>query len=146
MANESGCRPSPSNYWSCSSIARQLVKREEICQKLWFTDTFVDFDHSLGTAINRDSRGSQRFRRGTSLRRPYAPPRDRCALRPAAPPNRRPRMPAMYERLASGGADGSRSTLARQLSDHGQKYSQNAKGASSKRTPFGGKAGRYAHR
>lgn len=31
----------------------ELVTREEVCQKLWSTDTFVDFDHSLGTAINK---------------------------------------------------------------------------------------------
>ncbi len=31
----------------------ELVTREEICQQLWSTDTFVDFDHSLGTAINK---------------------------------------------------------------------------------------------
>lgn len=31
----------------------ELVTREEICQKLWSADTFVDFDHSLGTAINK---------------------------------------------------------------------------------------------
>jgi TolB-like protein/DNA-binding winged helix-turn-helix (wHTH) protein/Flp pilus assembly protein TadD len=31
----------------------ELVTREEICQKLWSTDTFVEFDHSLGTAINK---------------------------------------------------------------------------------------------
>ncbi len=31
----------------------QLVTRDEICQKLWSADTFVDFDHSLGTAINK---------------------------------------------------------------------------------------------
>lgn len=31
----------------------ELVTREEICQKLWSTDTFVDFDHSLGTALNK---------------------------------------------------------------------------------------------
>jgi len=31
----------------------QLVTREEICQKLWSADTFVDFDRSLGTAINK---------------------------------------------------------------------------------------------
>ena len=31
----------------------QLVTREEICQKLWSANTFVDFDHSLGTAINK---------------------------------------------------------------------------------------------
>src|ERR1700693_4591352 len=31
----------------------ELVTREDICQKLWSSDTFVDFDHSLGTAINK---------------------------------------------------------------------------------------------
>jgi TolB-like protein/DNA-binding winged helix-turn-helix (wHTH) protein/tetratricopeptide (TPR) repeat protein len=31
----------------------EVVTREEICRKLWNTDTFVDFDHSLGTAINK---------------------------------------------------------------------------------------------
>ena len=31
----------------------ELVTREEICQKLWSSDTFVDFDRSLGTAINK---------------------------------------------------------------------------------------------
>ena len=31
----------------------QLVTREEVCQKLWSADTFVDFDRSLGTAINK---------------------------------------------------------------------------------------------
>ena len=28
-----------------------LVTREEIHKRLWAADTFVDFDHSLGTAI-----------------------------------------------------------------------------------------------
>jgi TolB-like protein/DNA-binding winged helix-turn-helix (wHTH) protein/Tfp pilus assembly protein PilF len=31
----------------------ELVTREEICQKLWSVDTFVDFDRSLGTAVNK---------------------------------------------------------------------------------------------
>src|SRR5260370_7732713 len=31
----------------------EVVMREEICRKLWQADTFVDFDHSLGTAINK---------------------------------------------------------------------------------------------
>lgn len=31
----------------------EVVSREEIQQKLWGTDTIVDFDHSLGTAINK---------------------------------------------------------------------------------------------
>ena len=45
----------------------ELVTREEICQKLWSADTFVDFDHSLGTAINKirevlnDSAGEPRY-------------------------------------------------------------------------------------
>lgn len=31
----------------------EVVTREEICQKLWSGDTFVDFDRSLGTAVNK---------------------------------------------------------------------------------------------
>lgn len=31
----------------------ELVTREEIQQRLWGTDTTVDFDHSLGTAVNK---------------------------------------------------------------------------------------------
>jgi TolB-like protein/DNA-binding winged helix-turn-helix (wHTH) protein/Tfp pilus assembly protein PilF len=45
----------------------ELVTREEICQRLWSADTFVDFDHSLGTALNKirealdDSAAEPRF-------------------------------------------------------------------------------------
>jgi TolB-like protein/DNA-binding winged helix-turn-helix (wHTH) protein/Tfp pilus assembly protein PilF len=45
----------------------ELVSREEICQKLWPEGTFVDFDHSLGTALNKvrevlnDSAAEPRF-------------------------------------------------------------------------------------
>src|SRR5579863_8180378 len=31
----------------------EVVTREEIRQKLWPSDTFVDFDHSLNTIINK---------------------------------------------------------------------------------------------
>lgn len=31
----------------------ELVTREEICSRLWTADTFVDFDRSLGTALNK---------------------------------------------------------------------------------------------
>jgi Tol biopolymer transport system component/DNA-binding winged helix-turn-helix (wHTH) protein len=31
----------------------EVVTREDICRQLWQADTFVDFDHSLGTAINK---------------------------------------------------------------------------------------------
>jgi TolB-like protein/DNA-binding winged helix-turn-helix (wHTH) protein/Tfp pilus assembly protein PilF len=31
----------------------QLVTREEFCQKLWPSDTFVDFEHSINTAVNK---------------------------------------------------------------------------------------------
>ena len=45
----------------------EVVTREELQQKLWPSDTFVDFDHSLNTAINKvrealgDSASSPRF-------------------------------------------------------------------------------------
>jgi DNA-binding winged helix-turn-helix (wHTH) protein len=44
-----------------------VVTREELRERLWPADTFVDFDHSLNTAINklrealRDSAGNPRF-------------------------------------------------------------------------------------
>ena len=47
--------------------AGEVVTREELQQKLWPSDTFVDFDHSLNTAINKvrealgDSASSPRF-------------------------------------------------------------------------------------
>src|SRR5580692_2378356 len=33
--------------------AGQVVTREELRQKIWPADTFVDFDHSLNTAVNK---------------------------------------------------------------------------------------------
>ncbi len=47
--------------------AGEIVTREELRQRLWPGDTFVDFDHSLNTAVNKlrdvlgDSAGSPRF-------------------------------------------------------------------------------------
>ncbi|HKW98108.1 MAG TPA: winged helix-turn-helix domain-containing protein [Bryobacteraceae bacterium] len=47
--------------------AGQVVTREELRQKLWPADTFVDFDHSLGTAMGKlrlalgDSHGRPRY-------------------------------------------------------------------------------------
>src|SRR6185369_5836014 len=47
--------------------AADVVTREELRQRLWPADTFVDFDHSLNTAINklrealRDSADNPRF-------------------------------------------------------------------------------------
>src|SRR6202795_1494250 len=47
--------------------AGEIVTREELQQKLWPSDTFVDFDHSLNTAINKvrealgDSASSPRY-------------------------------------------------------------------------------------
>jgi DNA-binding winged helix-turn-helix (wHTH) protein len=47
--------------------AGEIVTREELRQKLWPADTFVDFDHSLNTIINKlrevlgDSASSPRF-------------------------------------------------------------------------------------
>jgi cholera toxin transcriptional activator len=45
----------------------QVVTREDLRQKIWPADTFVDFDHSLNTAVNKirealgDSASSPRF-------------------------------------------------------------------------------------
>ena len=47
--------------------AGEVVTREELQQKLWASDTFVDFDHSLNTAVNKvrevlgDSASSPRY-------------------------------------------------------------------------------------
>ena len=47
--------------------AGDVVTREELREKLWASDTFVDFDHSLNTAINKvrealgDSAASPRY-------------------------------------------------------------------------------------
>jgi DNA-binding winged helix-turn-helix (wHTH) protein len=47
--------------------AGDVVTRDELRQKLWATDTFVDFDHSLNTAVNKlrealgDSASSPRY-------------------------------------------------------------------------------------
>ena len=47
--------------------AGEIVTREELRQKLWTSDTFVDFDHSLNTAVNKirdtlgDSASSPRY-------------------------------------------------------------------------------------
>jgi cholera toxin transcriptional activator len=61
-----------------------VVTREELRQRLWPADTFVDFDHSLNTAINKlrdalgDSASNPRFietlaRRGYRLIAPACP-------------------------------------------------------------------------
>src|SRR5919109_2509741 len=45
----------------------ELITREELRQKLWPADTFVDFDHGLNTAVNKlrevlaDSAASPRY-------------------------------------------------------------------------------------
>src|ERR1700732_3005105 len=46
---------------------REVVTREELRERLWLSDTFVDFDHGLNTAINQlrnalgDSAANPRF-------------------------------------------------------------------------------------
>jgi cholera toxin transcriptional activator len=64
--------------------AGEVVTREELRQKLWPADTFVDFDHSLNTAVNKlrealgDSASSPRYvetlaRRGYRFLAPVQP-------------------------------------------------------------------------
>jgi cholera toxin transcriptional activator len=74
--------------------AGEVVTREELQQKLWPSDTFVDFDHSLNTAINKvrealgDSASSPRYvetlaRRGYRFIAPVQGP-DQGAVHEAA--------------------------------------------------------------
>jgi predicted ATPase/DNA-binding winged helix-turn-helix (wHTH) protein len=82
----------------------EVIPREEFRQRLWPTDTFVDFDHGVNTAINRlrealgDSTESPRFvetlsRRGYRFIAPVdSEPRDRFSEKSAKlletrPPN-----------------------------------------------------------
>src|SRR6266852_8579593 len=69
--------------------AGEVVTREDLRQQLWPSDTFVDFDHSLNTAINKvrealgDSASSPRYvetlaRRGYRFIAPVQAP-DRAA-------------------------------------------------------------------
>jgi cholera toxin transcriptional activator len=69
--------------------AGEVVTREELQQQLWPSDTFVDFDHSLNTAINKvrealgDSASSPRYVE-TLARRGY---RFIAAVRAETPPD-----------------------------------------------------------
>lgn len=73
--------------------AGEVVTREELQQNLWPSDTFVDFDHSLNTAINKvrealgDSAASPRYVE-TLARRGYrfiAPVRSEAPPQPPEP-------------------------------------------------------------
>ncbi|MGA9813926.1 MAG: transcriptional regulator [Terriglobales bacterium] len=78
-----------------------VVTREELRQKLWPADTFVDFDHSLNTAINKlrealgDSASKPRYVE-TLARRGYrflAPVQEEAANSPAENPIASPETP-----------------------------------------------------
>jgi cholera toxin transcriptional activator len=75
---------------------REVVTRDELRERLWPSDTFVDFDHSLNAAINQlrnalgDSATNPRFiqtlpRRGYRFIAPVEPADDAPAEAPAAP-------------------------------------------------------------
>jgi TolB-like protein/DNA-binding winged helix-turn-helix (wHTH) protein/Tfp pilus assembly protein PilF len=75
----------------------ELVTREQICAKLWPADTYVDFDRSLGTALNKirevlnDSAAEPRFvetlhRRGYRFIAPVTPVDPDPAPAPSLPP------------------------------------------------------------
>ena len=75
--------------------AGEVVTREELRQKLWPADTFVDFDHSLNTAVNKlrealgDSASSPRYvetlaRRGYRFLAPVQPAAKATRIRTTA--------------------------------------------------------------
>jgi cholera toxin transcriptional activator len=76
--------------------AGEVVTREELRQKLWPADTFVDFDHSLNTAVNKlrealgDSASSPRYvetlaRRGYRFLAPVQPAESKSAPQDSSP-------------------------------------------------------------
>jgi len=76
----------------------EVVTRDELRQKLWPSDTFVDFDHSLNTVINKlrealsDSASNPRFietlaRRGYRFLAPVEFVVKQTATMPVAPPD-----------------------------------------------------------
>jgi len=86
--------------------AGQVVSREEIQQKLWPSDTFVDFDHSLNTAINKlrdvlgDTASNPRFietlqRRGYRFIAPVEWNVIQSGVAPSATESNRPNEPSL---------------------------------------------------
>ena len=78
-----------------------MITREQVRQKLWPADTFVDFDHSLNTAINKvrealgDSASSPRYvetlaRRGYRFLAPVERAENRPMARSASLPRAEP--------------------------------------------------------
>lgn len=107
--------------------AGELVSRDEIQQRLWGDDTIVDFDHSLGTAINKlrealgDSAENPRFietlaRRGYRFLAPVSVVLAGAAenAAPAHPlPERTAVLPPAAENAAARPADGRRGQFNR---------------------------------
>jgi len=90
----------------------QLVTREEIRQKLWSQDTFVEFDDALNTAVGKlraalsDSADNPRFletvpRRGYRFVAPVAWTPEPPAMVPIKSPDRRQPYPYLYFWLAA---------------------------------------------
>ncbi|HSY34238.1 MAG TPA: winged helix-turn-helix domain-containing protein [Acidobacteriaceae bacterium] len=105
----------------------QVVTREELQARLWGKDTVVDFDHSLGTAINKireaigDSAENPRFietlaRRGYRFIAPVgvieAPPDAPAELPPDAQSTTRLVVPAQRVHPLSNGFPAAQPTLA----------------------------------
>jgi DNA-binding winged helix-turn-helix (wHTH) protein len=85
--------------------AGQVVTREDLREKIWPADTFVDFDHSLNTAVNKireslgDSASSPRFvetlaRRGYRFIAPVESVEAAATL--SAPADARATVPALH--------------------------------------------------
>src|ERR1700728_55510 len=99
---------------------REVVTREELRQKLWPVDTFVDFDHSLNTVINKlrealnDSAANPRFIE-TLARRGYRflAPVEFVKKQTSAAPAHTPPPPKISEEAASPSPQSSVSVLTR---------------------------------
>ena len=100
----SACRSSHSRYWPiCWSSPEKWSSREDLRQSLWPSDTFVDFDHSLNTAVNKlrealgDSASSPRYvetlaRRGYRFVAPVQVPEPAAVATPNSPSTDHPEL------------------------------------------------------
>jgi len=93
----------------------EVVSREDLRQRLWPSDTFVDFDHSLNTAVNKlrealgDSASSPRYvetlaRKGYRFVAPVQAPKPAPAATPSLPSTDHPELdvPLPNRRLMRG--------------------------------------------
>src|SRR5690349_17035934 len=105
--------------------AGQVVKRKALCEKLW-PDTYVAFDHSLNTAVNK-----LRSVLGDGAQSPrYIETRPRLGYRFVAPVERVNGAAPVAVRAAAAGASAGQSSVAPQAQAHRVVMASSVQGSS----------------